>query len=82
MAEEVSKRKKKTRDEIVEVDLDGQAAYSINDAALYLHLSTAGLRKILEKHPEIPKYELGYGTEKFLLKKDLDELKRPRVSKD
>lgn len=74
-----TRKTRKTKEEIVEVDLNGEPAYSVIDSAAYLGLSPAGLQKILHQHPEIKKRSRGFGNERYILKKDLDELNRPRV---
>lgn len=73
------------RDEDIEqimlpVEGSEEPAYSMTNSARYLGVSGSALAGILRKNPHIIKHNRGFGQEKFLLKKDLDDLLRGRPS--
>jgi transposase len=60
-----------------------EAAFSIKDSAQYLGISYTALQNLLSKHEDegrpIKRYSKGFGRQRYLLKKDLDDLQRGRV---
>lgn len=80
------KGKKITIEDIVWKELDmpdgsQETACTAGEAAVYLDVSPAAFTSIRQKN-HLTLYELGYGSIKYVLKKDLDDLKRARPAKD
>lgn len=81
-----SEEKKRTIKDIEWVTLrmpDGsqEEACSVADARVYLGVSEPGLTKILHRE-QVTRYERGFGSKKFILKKDLDKLLEARPATD
>ncbi len=80
------KDKKQTIEDIKWVQLDmpdgtQETACTAKEAAIYLDVTPSAFTAIRQKNKFVL-YELGYGSVKYVLKKDLDELKRARPAKD
>ncbi len=64
--------------EWVELEIDGRKEQALNrqDAALYIGRTPARFDTILkEDYPDVTKYQIGSGRQRYFLKKDLDRIK-------
>lgn len=79
------KGKKQTIEDIQWKELDmpdgTETACTAREAATYLDVTPSAFTAIRQKN-HLVLYELGYGSIKYVLKKDLDELRRARPAKD
>jgi len=58
------------------VDINGERALNMKNAALYLGMSYANLQNVLNKNRHIHRWKPAYGgRDSYLLLKDLDSLK-------